>query len=216
MGQYWDIFNLDRMETMSLHGIKFGEWFFESGTTEVLHNLLRTHGSWGGDRIICLGDYSRVNDLPKGLFTTEELKDLGIQEIPKGETQLDDEIDNRLHERVKYTKSPYHLYDYSDYVLRNLSKKEYIRGGTSRDFKNGLPSLGQALFTWICWSSDPTVNGLYVPDDVPDLTRGTWAGDRLDFVLLEDIEKDLEMGGWMDVSEEVRAVVETLLDVNGL
>ena len=61
----------------------------------------------------------------------------------------------------------------TELVVRNLSKSEYIR-------QSGIEvSLGNALYSQICWSSDPSTSM-----SCPDLHRGDWAGDRFELCSL--------------------------------
>ena len=56
-------------------------------------------------------------------------------------------------------------------VIRNLTKKQFIRQiGTQA-------SLGHALYSQICWSSDPSIS---MSCDNVNLHRGDWAGDRFE------------------------------------
>jgi hypothetical protein len=56
-------------------------------------------------------------------------------------------------------------------------------------------SLSQALLTKISWSND---SGLAMSWH-PNWHRGTWAGARIDLVLLSDIE---DIDNWKDITEE--------------
>ncbi|KAF8991547.1 hypothetical protein BDQ17DRAFT_1433038 [Cyathus striatus] len=85
---------------------------------------------------------------------------------------------------------------YSKYMLRNLSKKEYIREDGTPEVLVGMSSLGQALFARICWSSDGMPTSMPIPKEISSIRRGAWAGDRFDVVLYEDVMQNLELEGW--------------------
>ncbi|EJD54097.1 hypothetical protein AURDEDRAFT_157353 [Auricularia subglabra TFB-10046 SS5] len=85
-----------------------------------------------------------------------------------------------------------------DLVLRNLSKKQYVRGDVLQAAQNENRSgpefkellVGDLAAFSICWSSDPSTNMN------ADITRGEWAGDRFDVVPFAGAD----LGGWNDVS----------------
>ncbi|KAF8989233.1 hypothetical protein BDQ17DRAFT_478574 [Cyathus striatus] len=104
--------------------------------------------------------------------------------------------------------------DYSPYILRNLSKKAYVRGFNPPWCVRGKCTFGQTLFARICWSSDPSTNMAHYPKDVPEITRGLWAGDRFDIVPLQEVDAVLEIDGWEDVTEELKGHVERIFEVN--
>lgn len=84
MGQYHKVYNLDKKEYIHAHridcGLKLREQYgFEKSTADALFVLLAVSngkgggdihpnhpriGSWGGDRIVVVGDYYEEEDLP--------------------------------------------------------------------------------------------------------------------------------------------------------
>ena len=100
-------------------------------------------------------------------------------------------------------------------VLCNLSKGEYVRadGLTMPTHAN----LAHALLARICWSSSREVGMVCADDYRPQLTAGTWAGDRFCVTSLDALPElgvDLTDGegekrelGWRDVTLEVGEVL---------
>lgn len=93
-------------------------------------------------------------------------------------------------------------------VLRNLTKKEYVRAdaltlphGYRVWYGSNPVTLGHAVMSRIVWSADPTVS-IALSDEFADkFIHGVWAGCAFDIVELgEWAERD----GWNDVSAEVK------------
>ncbi|KAF9012042.1 hypothetical protein BDQ17DRAFT_1504455 [Cyathus striatus] len=231
MGQFWRLYNLDKRLYMDFsHGLfKLGEWFFSNDPTRIL-TTLRSGGkstqSWAGDRMICLGSYAE--ELPKGVLTNEELAELNAKECSlaikiaeEDETgkiypvPLQEVLDS-MDTEVKVPEDE--NFDYSKYILRNLSKKEYIRGDNPPRHitKWCRNSFGRILFSRICWSEDPSAAILH-PSGVPAINRGKWAGDRFDVILRESVKDELlENDVWKDVTGEVKDHVEEIYNKNWL
>ncbi|TBU33356.1 hypothetical protein BD311DRAFT_848308 [Dichomitus squalens] len=104
--------------------------------------------------------------------------------------------------------------DRKDWVLCNLSKKEYVRASEIAKLAkrpndaqpflpNCLPDLGQALLTRIAWSEDDSIS-MAKNEVTAKLHRGAWVGDNICITTLERIlsgsEEDEE---WMDISTSV-------------
>ncbi|KZO92443.1 hypothetical protein CALVIDRAFT_487445 [Calocera viscosa TUFC12733] len=106
-------------------------------------------------------------------------------------------------------------------VLRNLSKKVYVRSGAvdvlnkqlfAQDAEAGIANkeqgvgycLGDALVCRICWSSDPSC-AMWEPPE--DLTRGPWAGDRFDVITQDEFGEKEDYDEWEDASREVCEVL---------
>ncbi|KZO92457.1 hypothetical protein CALVIDRAFT_504274, partial [Calocera viscosa TUFC12733] len=203
------------------------------------------HATWAGCRIMCLGDYMR--DLPcDALLSDMEHAELHGQS-PDGEPQpatlfgyachhygraidnweellvtvcrldLQGAPDTAL--RQVLFKSVYPLRSGQPLVLRNLSKKLYVRSGAvdvlneqlfSQDTEVGIEKnrvgycLGDALVCRICWSSDPSCSMWEVPED---LTRGPWAGDRFDVITQDEFGEKEDYDQWADASQEVCEVL---------
>lgn len=64
---------------------------------------------------------------------------------------------------------------------------------------DGNPGLGQVLLSRIGWSSDPSCSMPY--NEHLQLHRGSWAGDRFDVRVLDDVIQSMKNeGGWTDIS----------------
>ncbi|KAF8997413.1 hypothetical protein BDQ17DRAFT_1329405 [Cyathus striatus] len=213
MGQYWTFFNLDK-EAIGLS--KLQEWYFTSGPPEMVHDtLLHGENSWAGDRIICLGDCVDLENVPAGVFSKDELEELGFEEGDSTVLFLDE-----LSSRTRNFESPnrhrrYREHFFDNYVLGNLSKKEYIRGDNApRADEYGESSMGRALFTNICCSYPTSAPENMEIEGFSYFAQGMWAGDRFDLVLTEDVEEDLESNDWKDMSEYVKRHVDAILDID--
>ncbi|KAF8997408.1 hypothetical protein BDQ17DRAFT_858104 [Cyathus striatus] len=146
-GSVLDIFQSRQKEAIGLS--KLQEWYFSSEPTEMIYDtLLGGSNSWAGDRIICLGDGSSAEHVPVRIFSDDEWESFNIKE--------EDVIYYQLSERCSGFNGPHHYYkiedDFSNYVLRNLSEKEYMRGDNAPRPLHDDSSLGRALFTCICCS----------------------------------------------------------------
>jgi hypothetical protein len=208
MGQYWQLINLDKRQTFG-HWGKLLEFIHSSEPSTVVPYLTipitalpasveNSHliGSWAGDRIICVGDYVD-SYLPDGMLTEDEINEAGeknVYEVAREYTEVTSFDLPRLpdafgHDRV--------------WVLRNLSKREFVRNNALGDKTTNIlgpaggdPGLGDALLSRICWSSDPSGS----KDLCDDITYGVWAGDRFDIQPIDTVENEDD---WKDVSEEV-------------
>lgn len=109
-------------------------------------------------------------------------------------------VDDRLTaDHFIETIAPYYGPPSGEWVLCNLSKREYIRERAARDDSGELIrwDLGRVLLPRICWSSVPigiAGNGSSPP------RRGPWAGDRFEITTIERLQ---EPNDWKDISEEV-------------
>ncbi|KAF9464921.1 hypothetical protein BDZ94DRAFT_452456 [Collybia nuda] len=192
-------------------------------------------GEWAGDRIICLGDYAQ--DLPKGTLTDDETRLFARLTRQAGSDNSEGNDSGVTEEKdIPDKTGPIRLYDiaeeyfekpkgeyfsgefYSDevYVLRNLTKREYVRADEvilHRDEIDGpslgrsavghRPGLGEVLLSRISWSTDSTANMSY-DEEGDGITRGVWAGDRFDIQPIESITSDSgHVRGWKNVSKEV-------------
>ncbi|KAJ7119851.1 hypothetical protein C8R44DRAFT_878237 [Mycena epipterygia] len=208
---------------------------------------------WAGDRIICIGDYLRNDDIPKNLLTPDEEQEflgIGPEKLQTAEEEeAEDEEDNTLYgypfdetprddfSRWNISQVPGLLerlgYDFYTYrtlaslcntgyksptseelrVLRNLSRRQYVRESVLRDLKARMPGkgtkdvgFGEVVLSRICCSSDGSVSMSYDGD----IHRGVWAGDRFDIVSSEWIQGVDDEAGWADVSVEVLEEMEKI------
>ncbi|KAG5635142.1 hypothetical protein H0H81_012293 [Sphagnurus paluster] len=251
--------------------------------------------SWAGDRLICIGDYAQMDDLPPGMLTDEEREYLADRcEHPADDNeQLTDDCASRENDhdadetslweklgslQLRHPKSAIrqirindpnssrysdwglylfymtkramsimgkdtkmgllddgdrealselltidrktlytHASDwYPTHALRNLTKKEYVRGDAIERVRREPDARAQRLdnlsFNHILaarftWSSDPSLSMSY---EGP-LHRGVWAGHRFDVVEIGCLYNGQEsLDGWKDVSEEVIAEVREI------
>ncbi|KAJ7196022.1 hypothetical protein GGX14DRAFT_473966 [Mycena pura] len=112
----------------------FHDLFFFSVTCQVLWEIGRgemhrrvvklasTH-SWAGDRIICVGDYLRNDDIPASLLSAEEKKDfLVTREENDDEDENDDDEECRLY-HYPWTEIHYSPLPRKDVALDRLSDR---------------------------------------------------------------------------------------------
>ncbi|KAJ7650860.1 hypothetical protein FB45DRAFT_26978 [Roridomyces roridus] len=187
--------------------------------------------SWAGDRVICIGDYLDMDDLPENLLTADEKEEFqeyeSLYEYPWSKARVVGQREPlEIMEELGVHKFPMDfLYDmdYSVFrslvdwsfelpwigtttVLRNLSRRQFVRGAALEEWKEttdindtGRITVNEIVLSRICCSSDPSVSMAYEGD----LHRGVWAGDRFDFVPCEWVDELKEDEGWTDVSDEV-------------
>ena len=202
-----------------------------------------TSMSWAGDRIVCVGDYLDYTDIPEGVLTTEELEELtalnealddryfggyGLTYLCNKKLRKDDFDPQSLvrnflcgyqdripqwgHNKLRsLTRLRYRKPD----VLRNISKRQYVRRAALLEMRQTCPNhwqfrhfqfkhvdLGHVVFSRFCWSTDSCVSMRY---NGP-IYRGVWAGDRFDITSADALEERDENGQqieWVDVTEEV-------------
>ncbi|KAF9073875.1 hypothetical protein BDP27DRAFT_1318304 [Rhodocollybia butyracea] len=90
------------------------------------------------------------------------------------------------------------------WMLRNLSKREFVK-------KSSSDHLTPALYSLIGWSDDPSVSiyggELFLP--------GAWAGDRIDIELASIHEQEHENGsGWTDITASVAKTLKMIASEN--
>ncbi len=137
---------------------------------------------------MCIGD--NVEDCPPGVLTPEELNE--IKTLPRTEAEKTFLMlaVNRLN-----TYKEIHAgdrYDLHRMVLRNLTKKFYVRRDVVvvKELVSYCGDLCNVLLANICYTTDLScVMRL-------DISSGAWAGDRFDVVRLCDFKNDEE---WEDV-----------------
>lgn len=186
---------------------------------------------WKGDRIICLGDYARDDDLPKGLWSETELEELQdkkldvyrfkqIEYSPKAYWRPRHDAllrlspkESEVYKSIALERPNFRHDDNAkerQWVLCNLSKQQYVRADALAAHSKATPDgpfiprslgLGNVLLSLICWSSDPSIS-MHFNDD---LTRGAWAGNRFEVTTLDRLSPPLASGSWRDVSRPVVA-----------
>jgi hypothetical protein len=207
------------------------------GRSRMKAFILEHAMSWAGDRIVCVGNYLDYADIPEGILTTEELEELralneasdnndddgyGLTSLCDKELREDDFDPHSLvrsflrgyHDRIpqwghKKLGSLIHLRYRKPDVLRNISKRQYVRRAALLEMRQTCPKhwefkhvdLGHLVFSRFCWSTDPYV---YMRYRGP-ICRGVWAGDRFDITSADALDERDENGQqieWVDVTEE--------------
>jgi hypothetical protein len=143
-------------------------------------------------------DFARI-EKPNGSLAYESMPSeqfnefiLCLDNLPHANQKDLDFLLNFDH-RWFYINSP-------DWVLRNLTTKEFVRRsvvahGSNGPFTCGGVGLGEVLLSRICWSSDPSA-----AMSCEGIHRGIWAGHKFDITLMEAFEGEV---GWKDVSESM-------------
>ncbi|KAF8491264.1 hypothetical protein BU17DRAFT_72668 [Hysterangium stoloniferum] len=152
-------------------------------------------------RIICVEDYVLKDDYPPGMLTEEELAEALKQEAYNGllppAAMVPWSPDRCIFQEIVKKQLP------QVRVIRNLSKKEYIReSGITVGADREEMGITQAILSRICCSHDPSM--AYQED----IHCGTWAGDRIDIMcenrhnaILMAESKDPSKAPWKDVTE---------------
>ncbi|KAF8916448.1 hypothetical protein CPB85DRAFT_1432131 [Mucidula mucida] len=112
--------------------------------------------------------------------------------------------------RLYTTRRVYALGNGEPVVLRNLSKKVYVRQDalalkSDNDASVHYMSFGSLVLARIAWSNDSSMAMEYATNH--DLHRGVWAGDRFDTASVDDVEHDDQ---WTDVSAAARKELEEI------
>ncbi|TFY70224.1 hypothetical protein EVG20_g2774 [Dentipellis fragilis] len=196
--------------------------------------------SWAGDRIICVGDYTNEDDLPRALKADKqfagrnlyELIDEKFKDVPSGlgshgmlgakilRSKLGEVLSNAwMGDEFAFGPSsiftdciPVEDIEAKKLVLRNLSKHQYVQYSRLPVSKSKSCDVDLALAaqSQICWSSDPSTS---MSCD-GDVTRGSWAGDRLDIAPIEEVRNSKDVGQtvvWRDVSKRVASELRDLI-----
>ncbi|KAJ7196046.1 hypothetical protein GGX14DRAFT_673708, partial [Mycena pura] len=209
---------------------------WEIGRGEMHRRVIELAGtySWAGDRIICVGDYLRNDDIPASLLSAEEEDFLSTREENEEELNLFNYPQTEIHSPYRKDAAlarlldrciPYlndldalvisQLRDFKSLkqpaprVLRNLTRQQYVRESAILELQNEYDDIGfgEVVLCRICLSSDPmtSMSQRYAGD----IHRGVWAGDRFDVVSAEWLVTGAA-SGWTDVSNEVLKEVEEI------
>ncbi len=227
MGQYYMLVNLDKKQSMDPHagmfqrgtqisfskytsGAKMADHLCNVGVKPLLALALISvnsikdspnplWGSWAGDRVVLIGDYS--DDLPEFLTEAEvsELQFRGgnLYKQSYGEMAADSAAWFRGEDRLEDFVGP------ACHVFVNTDKKEFIdpytfghHEGFEQYFQD-QQGVMRGLFSCLFYS---TGSG---GGDISAFKQGRWAGDRLRLVKLAEAYDD----DYKDVSHEVRKLV---------
>ncbi|KAJ7205975.1 hypothetical protein GGX14DRAFT_568429 [Mycena pura] len=212
---------------------------WEIGRSEIYRRitaLVNAPYSWAGDRIICIGDSLRNEDIPEGLLSAEEKKDLLINDYNHERRSLYDYPFNETTElgplslttllskqwshwwacpdmRVFHRlceDSPKLLPLRAPRVLRNLSRQQYVRESTTlAKYRRGtMDEIDDVGFGGVLLFRICLSSSISVESYTTDIAvRGVWVGDRFDVVSADWLET---ASGWTDVSDEALKEVEAL------
>ncbi|KIM36819.1 hypothetical protein M413DRAFT_448943 [Hebeloma cylindrosporum] len=171
-------------------------------------------GAWAGDRIICLGDYSR--SWPDGVVSAadflEPIADEDWQDPTKCPSGYFSSSCNAVRS-VDFGHEKLAAYPEDEvWLLRNISKKLYVRSDgipanntgyhLTYEGHRGLqryPGLGSVLVANIGWSEDGSTA---MPWCGCELTTGSWAGDRIDVCLMDHVIEVMSQERWKDISRQ--------------
>lgn len=218
-------------------------YFWAVGLLHIEDHIVGSLAPWAGERIICISDHSDARDIPAtvlsasesaevtGLNRTHELQAFSTEKAWKqvGGPSLSQRLQKWFEEyeaanpmceadraEVMMGLKPEILEFYprdQEWVLRNLTVKEVIRGGVialKEEFIHGpqIDVLGfaEVLLLRISWSSEPVRSG-----KSGDIARGKWAGHRFDITPLAIHNERGDVEEWKDVSDEVFREIDVIL-----
>jgi hypothetical protein len=155
--------------------------------TAAANNPNPLWGSWSGDRVVLIGDYS--DDLPDFL-TDEEQDELEKESCTLYQMALGEFEDlmgdpKKFFEKVDMLES---LFKDSKHVIVNLDKKEYLDPEQFGDapsvdrFSLEKGGVMRGLYSKLFYSSGRGGG------DIEELTNGRWAGNRLAIIEKEKLE----------------------------
>ncbi|KAK0441269.1 uncharacterized protein EV420DRAFT_1730367 [Desarmillaria tabescens] len=144
---------------------------------------------------MCIG--GQMKDCPPGILTSEELAE--IKKLPTtryGKTLY------TLAAGYYEEASPWQYRSLRGMVLRNLAKRVYVRRDVvEEELRLNIGDLAMYCLP-ICWSAGSCEMEV-------DITRGAWAGDRLDVVPFSVVENNEERE---DVTEDQVKLTRFALD----
>lgn len=213
------------------------------GLLHIEDHIVSSLAPWAGERLVCISDSSDPADIPATILDEKEraevaelnrihdLQTFSIRNTWKkvGGPSLSQRLQKWFEEyeaknpmseadraEVMMGLKPEILEFYprdQEWVLRNLTAKEYIRGGVialKEEFIHGpqidVVGFAEVLLLRISWSSEPVRSG-----KSGNIARGKWAGHRFDITPLA-IHKDRpDRWEWKDVSDEVFREVDVVL-----
>ncbi|KAK7062345.1 hypothetical protein R3P38DRAFT_2834802 [Favolaschia claudopus] len=218
---------------------------WEVGRSTMYHHIQRLASSvsWNGHRILCIGSSLDNSDIPENVFRTPEeearftddgesaLYEYNFTRVTGKPFNLDRVFLKLSQHWPRYYYRNMHAIDHllvysppppmaRPTVLRNLTRKEYVRETALIDLKakylpvvsTGSYDLGEelqkvgmseVLMTRICLASDPSVSMSYDGD----IHQGAWVGDRFDIVSSAEWQVT---ASWTDVSDQVLKDLEDI------
>ncbi|KAF8632085.1 hypothetical protein AX15_002061 [Amanita polypyramis BW_CC] len=192
-------------------------------------NANARRGSWAGDRIVVISDYALT--YPEGMLTQKERDEVEDMYLDEEDEYDDEDPAPTLYAYAEewypivpaeFVREEGTLFGPKTTVagdesadrgagavwhLRNLTKKEYVRSDAvasacpekvrERFGKVVAPGLGHALVVCGCWTSEVEVFGK------EEIGQGTWAGGQIEIRLAGEVQEEVLVDGWKDVSEQV-------------
>ncbi|OBZ76191.1 hypothetical protein A0H81_03968 [Grifola frondosa] len=196
------------------------------GISHVNILLAAMAARWAGDRVICLTENTRNEDLPSTLLTEAEKQELSEVHWSYP-SDLFGLVCDRFKKPTRYSGAAFHVFtaqlgrlesqrfdmlsipDYPNdppWVLCNLSKGEYFRAEAVRDltghafigpFKRNRTGVGLGEILLFRICLSPA--SMYKGNIRP----GVWAGDRFAITTVRGMERLRGTAAWKDISEEI-------------
>jgi len=211
--QCWWYVNIDKSEATACVG-SMGEFFFSPQSPTSIIELLAIPandpveheelnegaGSWAGDRILCVGQYTTIWP-----FESDPVDKVTGKPMPPPEFMSQAKVIETYSTHRRKSTTSIASFDATDsrvWVLRNLDKKLYIRSNgipsmiaSNRPGLFAAPGLGSVLLGRIGWSEDSEC-GMNWDEDT--LHQGEWVGCRLDVRLFDEVKDAMITDGWID------------------
>ncbi|KII95836.1 hypothetical protein PLICRDRAFT_34794 [Plicaturopsis crispa FD-325 SS-3] len=192
----------------------------------------RPPGRWAGDQIICVGDGG--HDWPESIQDHPDVRWLAENVDPDPDPQAyydPNTVDNLYklaYEDYGGQRRPSEcgpkrskVFPPGPWVLRNLTKRVYVRAACLKSQRDELPDdevdlehshastfLGEVVLSRVCWSSDYSCSMNRAIGD--RIARGVWAGDRFDIVNMTSLDALPDVEQWKDISDEVREEIRSM------
>lgn len=168
----------------------------------IRDNLI-VKNTWANTRIICAGDFQEKNDWPDGISMKEYDSYLTRYDWPDRSRSTWCLLSRFPQRFLTLNPSEMEIWNYlckgyrmsNCFVLRNLSKKLYVRDEGLEYLFEGSESqpnpplnLGHIVLAKICWSTSDYISMRYRGP----IHRGEWAGDKLEIVPTFQHAKEVE------------------------
>ncbi|KAG6063894.1 hypothetical protein E4U32_000785 [Claviceps aff. humidiphila group G2b] len=100
------------------------QYFWSIAREYVVRDFKQSLGSWAGQQLITVGDYVKVDDLPPGLFATEEDKENLLKRRPEDDESDDEESENEFYQ-LPEEQQTLTLYERIDRSFTELPEARY-------------------------------------------------------------------------------------------
>ncbi len=187
-----------------LHGI---------GQVPVRKKIYDFQSDWAGCRLVFLGGWAGLLDLPPGILAKSERAEIDLQH----RENLHDDVRAWYKQRgatlsklehflcEKMSSLPKTSFESKHpWVLCNLTTKEYVSKETVDDFGMGFDEF---LLSRIGWSVDDDTSLRHGGN----LHQGDWVGNRFEITTIDRIRDGVD--GWKDVGEEMAQDVKVIWQV---